>query len=76
MILCLDGYSERTMCAVTSLGKQYIILRFTWLAEHNPEINWQTHKVAMSQFPDKCQADIWEEQKTLRMLAEHIQVCR
>jgi hypothetical protein len=44
----------RTSFAVTSLGKQDIILGFTWLQEHNPEINWQTRKVLMSCCPDKC----------------------
>jgi len=41
-ILCFDGHSERTMFAVTNLGRQDIILRFTWLEEHNPEIDWKT----------------------------------
>ncbi|KNZ78247.1 hypothetical protein J132_01226, partial [Termitomyces sp. J132] len=31
--------------AVTSLGKQDMILGFTWLHEHNPEINWTKAKV-------------------------------
>ena len=47
-ILCYKGHTECTSFAVTSLGKQDIILRFTWLQEHNPEINWQTQEVAMS----------------------------
>ncbi|KAF8470895.1 hypothetical protein JB92DRAFT_3135111 [Gautieria morchelliformis] len=47
-ILRYDGHSERTSFAVTSLGKQDIILGFTWLQEHNPEINWQTRKDTVS----------------------------
>ena len=31
-----------TRLFVTGLGKQKIILRFPWLKEHNPEINWKT----------------------------------
>src|SRR6202044_4243981 len=27
---------------ITRLGKQKIILRFTWLQENNPKINWKT----------------------------------
>jgi Retroviral aspartyl protease len=53
-VLHYDGHNERTSFAVTSLGKQDIILGFTWLQEHNPEINWQTRKVLMSRCPDKC----------------------
>ena len=47
-ILHYEGHTECTSFAVTSLGKQDIILGFTWLQEHNPEINWQTREVAMS----------------------------
>ena len=39
---------ECTSFAATSLGEQHIILGFTWLQEHNPEINWRTWEVAMS----------------------------
>ena len=53
-ILWYNGHTKRTSFAVTNLGKQDIILRFTWLQEHNPEIDWQTRKVVMSQCPDKC----------------------
>ena len=53
-ILQYNGHTERMSFAVTNLGKQDIILGFTWLQEHNPEINWQTQKVVMSQCPDKC----------------------
>ena len=47
-ILCYNGHMERTSFTVTSLGKQDIILGFTWLQEHNLEIDWQTQEVAMS----------------------------
>src|SRR3981189_2310334 len=42
VILRYKGHAERTQFAVTSLGKQSMILGFTWLHEHNPEIDWQT----------------------------------
>ena len=47
-ILHVNGHSKRTTFTVTNLRKLDIILRFTWLVEHNPEINWQTHKVTLS----------------------------
>ena len=47
-ILWYDGHTECMSFAVTSLGKQDIILGFTWLQEHNLEIDWQTWKVVMS----------------------------
>ena len=53
-ILRYEGETEHTSFAVTSLGKQDIILGFTWLQEHNPEINWWTQEVAMSRCPARC----------------------
>ena len=47
-ILHVDGHSERTMFAVANFVKHDIIFGFTWLTEHNPEINWKTCKVTMS----------------------------
>ena len=52
-ILQYNGHMEHMSFAVTNLRKQDIILGFTWLQEHNPEIDWQTQKVVMSQCPDK-----------------------
>jgi hypothetical protein len=45
VILCYKGHAERTQFAVTSLGKQSMILGFTWLREHNLKIDWQTKEV-------------------------------
>ena len=39
-ILQYNGHTEHTSFAVTNLGKQDIILGFTWLQEDNPEIDW------------------------------------
>ena len=39
MILRYAGHSERTSFAVTSLGRQSMLLGFDWLVKHNPEIN-------------------------------------
>ena len=30
---------------VTGLGKQKVILGFTWLNKHNPDINWKTRRI-------------------------------
>ena len=42
LILRFEDHMERTSFAVTGLGKQDLILGFTWLEEHNPEIDWQS----------------------------------
>ena len=39
MILRYAGHSEQTSFAVTSLGRQSMLLGFDWLTKHNPEIN-------------------------------------
>ncbi|KAF8801796.1 hypothetical protein BYT27DRAFT_7114168, partial [Phlegmacium glaucopus] len=40
---------ERTLFAVTGLGKQNMILGHSWLQMHSPEINWVTREIKMSQ---------------------------
>ncbi|KNZ77134.1 hypothetical protein J132_06619 [Termitomyces sp. J132] len=40
--------------AVISLGKQDMILGFTWQHEHNPEIDWTKGEVKMSCCPHCC----------------------
>src|SRR3979490_863971 len=77
VILWVDGHTERTTFAVTNLCKQDIILGFTWLEEHNPEIDWQTRQVKMSQCPTKCHAvrpEVREEQKEARKAEHHIRM--
>ncbi|KAG5725192.1 hypothetical protein E4T56_gene10213 [Termitomyces sp. T112] len=47
LVLHYQDHSEQATFAVTSLGKQDMILGFTWLCEHNPEIDWtkeEAHK--------------------------------
>ena len=77
-ILQYNGHTECTSFAVTDLGKQDIILRFTGLQEHNLEIDWQTWKVVMSWCPDKChtcRTDVWKQQQEQRKVDCLVQVC-
>jgi len=48
MIMTYDRHSERILLAVTRLGKQSMILGFTWLDKHNPEINFCARSVKMT----------------------------
>jgi len=48
VVLRYKTHSERTLLAVSSLGKQNMILGYTWLKDHNPEVNWQTGEVQMN----------------------------
>ena len=78
-ILHVNGHSERVNFAVTNLGKQNLILGFSWLQKHNPEIDWQTQKITMSRCPDKChtcQVEICNEQKATKKEERQIRACR
>jgi hypothetical protein len=40
VILNVQGHSKHTMFTIMNLGDQQMILGQTWLANHNPEIDW------------------------------------
>ena len=57
LILCYKNHSERTTFAVSSLGKQKLILGHSWLWKHNPGIDWITREVKMSRCPPDADWD-------------------
>src|SRR3981189_1059712 len=79
VVLCYNGHAERTQLAVTSLGKQTMILGFTWLREHNPEIDWQTKEVRMSRCPPQCstcRAEAKVKRRAKGIATAQIHACR
>jgi hypothetical protein len=79
IVLRYKDHSERTQFAVTSLGRQSMILGYTWLKEHNPEVNWQTGEVKMSRCPSKCAHCLQlqrEERRAAKVSAARINLCR
>src|SRR3981189_3164136 len=79
VVLRYNGHAERTQLAVTSLGKQTMILGFTWLHEHNPEIDWQTKEVRMSRCPPQCstcRADAKVKRQAEHAATAQIHACR
>ena len=42
------------MAEITDLGKHQMILGYTWLKHHNPDINWETGQVRMTHCPWTC----------------------
>ena len=54
IVLHYKTHSERMLLAVSNLGKQSMILSYTWLKDHNPEVNWQTREVQMNRCPPRC----------------------
>jgi hypothetical protein len=79
VILRYNGHVERTQFAITQLGKQSMILGFTWLREHNPKINWQTKEVCMSRCPtrcDTCRLDAKRERREQCIVTAQICACQ
>ena len=67
LVLRYWKHSERTLFAVTTLGKQKLILGHSWLCKHNPEIDWSTGEVKMSQCPPHCCSEHRDEARQERL---------
>jgi len=79
VVLRYKTHSKRTFLAVSNLGKQSMILGYTWLKNHNPEVNWQTGEVQMNRCPPRCEGcrAIRKEQASQRkMEVRAINVCQ
>jgi len=79
VVLRYKTHSERTLLAVFNLGKQSMILGYTWLKDHNPEVDWQTGEVQMNRCPPRCEGchAIRKEQASRRKVeVKAINVCR
>jgi hypothetical protein len=79
VVMGYNGHSECILLAVTQLGKQSMILRFTWLKKHNPEIDFQTQLLKMSRCLPRCcvgcRTEQKDEQKAKKEDAEWINTC-
>ena len=49
-----QGHRERTEIDVIGEQKWTVILGMSWLARHNPEIDWRTGEVKMIRCPEEC----------------------
>ena len=80
VIMTYEQHSEHILLAVTRLGKQSMILGFTWLDKHNPEIDFRTQSVKMTRCLPccclGCQADRKAERNARREDTERINTCR
>ena len=78
IVLYYKTHSERTFLAVSNLGKQSMILRYTWLKDHNLEVNWQTREVQMNWCPSRCKGCcvVQKEQASQKkMEARAVKIC-
>jgi hypothetical protein len=55
IIIQFQEHRERVTAEVTDLGKNQMILGYTWLSHHNPEIDWTTGIIQMTRCPWTCQ---------------------
>jgi len=79
MVLCYKTYSKRMLLAVSSLGRQNMILGYTWLKDHNPEVNWQTGEVQMNRCSPQyegCRIIRKEQASRKRMETRALNVCQ
>jgi hypothetical protein len=74
-----NGHSECILLAVTQLGKQSMILGFTWLKKHNPEVDFHNWLVKMSRCLPRCcvacQTEQRDEQKAKKEDTKWINTC-
>jgi hypothetical protein len=54
VVLRYRDHAERAQFAVTGLGNQDMILGYSWLCEHNLEVDWSMGEVKMSRCPGRC----------------------
>jgi hypothetical protein len=79
VVLCYKDHSKWVQFTVTGLGKQDAILGYTWLKEHNLEVDWVTKEVKMSHCPGRCSTcrkEIKQECHQCQTEACHLCVCR
>jgi len=79
VVLRYKTHSERTLLTVSSLGKQNMILGYTWLKDHNPEVDWQTGEVQMNRCPSRyegCCVIRKEQVSQKQMETRALNVCR
>ncbi|KAG5726369.1 hypothetical protein E4T56_gene18921 [Termitomyces sp. T112] len=55
LVLHYQNHSEQAAFAITSLEKQNMILGFTWLYEHNSEIDWTKEEAYKEQRAKVCE---------------------
>ena len=55
IVIDFQGHREKVIAEITNLGRhQMILLGYTWLKHHNPDIDWETGQVKMTRCPWTC----------------------
>jgi len=54
LMLSHKGHKEKAVFEVYNLGKSTVIIEYTWLRKHNPEIDWKTGDIKFTKCPREC----------------------
>ena len=54
IIIEYQGHHEKVIAKVMDLEKNQVILGYTWLKKHNPDIDWTNREVKMTCCPRSC----------------------
>jgi hypothetical protein len=54
IVIDFQGHREKVVAEITDLGRHQMILGYTWLKHHNPDIDWETGQVRMTRCPWTC----------------------
>src|SRR5438270_13257931 len=75
VIMTYNQHLERILLTVTRLGKQSMILGFTWLDKHNPEIDFRTRSVKMTRCLPRCCIGCQTNRKAERSVKKEDTAC-
>jgi len=53
-MLSYKGHKEKVVFEVCDLGKSTVIIGYTWLWKHDPEIDWKTGDIKFTKCPWEC----------------------
>ena len=54
IVIDFQGHREKVVAEITDLGRHQMILGYTWLKHHGPDIDWETGQVKMTRCPWTC----------------------
>jgi len=60
------NHSKRMLLAISSLGKQSLILGYNWLKDHNPKVDWEKGEVKMTRCPLQCKGGCAQQKEQTR----------
>jgi predicted aspartyl protease len=70
LIMSHQGHKERAVFEVCDLGKNNLIIGYTWLQKDNPEVDWKTGEVEMTCCPRECNVFVRQFKKVKKVKRE------